>query len=150
LLLSDAGLKAATDLAERLRCKVEQKVIRYKDKIFKVTISTGVSALPADINRTHDMLMMEADRHLKQAIEKGGDCTVPEPQTDEQLGKVQLTTSLDEADAMLDRRDEKLTAEQAKVTVRHMLPLLEHCDKLLDLDLAEQIERLKAKFGRAS
>ena len=150
MILSDAGLKEATEMVERLRVKVQQKIIRHKDRIFKVTISTGVSALPPDVTRTFDMLMMEADRHLKQAIAKGGDCTVPEPKRDGKAGKSLLTTSLDEADAMLDRRDEKMTVEQAAVTIRHMLPLLEHCNKLLSLDLEEQIASLKSKFGRAN
>ncbi|MBN1378840.1 MAG: diguanylate cyclase [Gammaproteobacteria bacterium] len=150
MLLSEAGLAQATEMVERLRLKVQQKVIRHKDKIFKVTISTGISSLPPDVSRTFDMLMLEADRHLKQAIEKGGDCTVPAPNREGKSDKALLTTSLDEADAMLSRRDEKMSPEQAAVTVRHMLPLLEHCDKLLNLNLTEQIKALRSRFGRAN
>jgi diguanylate cyclase (GGDEF)-like protein len=149
MMLSNEGLEPATEMVERLRKKVQQKVIRYKDTTFQVTISTGISALPPDVTRTFDMLMMEADRHLKQAIEKGGDCTVPGPKTGKG-GKPPLTTSLDEADAMLDRRDEKMTPEQAAVTIRHMLPLLEHCNKLLNMGLTAHITILKKKFGRAN
>lgn len=150
MMLSDAGLSEATEMVERLRRKVQQKIIRHRDRTFKVTISTGISALPPDVNRTLDMLMMEADRHLKQAMERGGDCTVPVPSDDGKQDKLSLTTSLDEADSMLSRRDEKITPEQAAVTIRHMLPLLEHCNKLLKLGLADQITALKNRFGRAN
>jgi diguanylate cyclase (GGDEF)-like protein len=150
MMLSDAGLAEATEMVERLRLKVQQKIIRHKENTYKVTISTGISALPPDVTRTFDMLMLEADRNLKQAIEKGGDCTIPVPNREGKAGKPLLTTSLDEADAMLDRRDKKMTVDQAAVTLRHMLPLLEHCNKLLNLGLAEHIDTLKKKFGRAN
>ncbi len=148
MILPDAGLPEAIEMIERLRRIIQKKVIRHKDKNFKVTISSGISSLPPDVSRTFNMLMMEADRRLKQAMEKGGDCTIPAVEDGGKPDKASLTTSLDEAVAMLSRRDDKLTPEQAAVTMRHLIPLLEHCNSLLKLNLIEQIKALKNRFGR--
>ena len=148
MMLPDSGLPEAIEMIERLRNNINQKVVKHKDKVFKVTISTGISSLPPSITRTFDMLMMEAERHLKQAVENGGDCTVPTVDEVTKSDGIVLTASLDEANSMLSRRDQELSPEQANVTMRHILPLLEQCDKVLKLDLVEQIKALKDRFGK--
>lgn len=151
MLLADANLNAATELAERIRAKVEQKTIKHHETTFKVTISVGVSSLPGDIARTLDMLMLEADRHLASAVKSGGNSVFPAAkQADAEKTAGPLTTSLDEALAMLNRKDNKMSAEQAATSMRHLLPLLEYCDKVLKLKLTEQVEALKKKYGSRS
>lgn len=147
ILLSETALKPAVDMAERLRSKVQTKTIRHRNDTFRVTVSIGISALPSSITRTFDMLMLDADRHLKEARETGN-TVVPAPtETAKSAGTKTLTASLDEAIAIMQRRGEKMSKEQAAVTMRHVLPLLEHLDGILKLKLADRIEPLKQKYG---
>jgi two-component system cell cycle response regulator len=149
ILLSEANLNNATEMAERLRQKVNQKTIRHKDQSFKISISICVSALPPDIKRTFDMLMMDADRRLQEAIKQGGNKVMPEPSAAaiEQARNVHGIPSLDEAIAMLSRRgEEKLTESQAKDAVRNLLPLLDYCNDLLGLGMGEKLKELRKKY----
>jgi Cu+-exporting ATPase len=109
------------------------------------TVSIGISALPATITRSFDMLMLDAERRLKEARENGN-TVIPAPDDAAKDGGKKLTASLDEAVAIMQRREEKMSREQAAVTMRHLLPLLEHCDSILNLDLADRIEPLKQKY----
>lgn len=148
ILLSETGLQEAAELAERLRSKVEGKAIRHRDSVFRVTVSIGISALPPTVKRTFDMLLLDAERHLKQARERGN-TVVPPPQRAAENLKRMLTTSLDEAAAMLNRRGEKMSREQAAVTLRYLLPLLEHCDQVLGLGLDGVVAELKKRIQGA-
>lgn len=145
ILLSETALKPAVDMAERLRSKVQTKSIRHRNDTFRVTVSIGISALPATITRSFDMLMLDAERRLKEARETGN-TVIPAPDDAPKDGGKKLTASLDEAVAIMQRREEKMSREQAAVTMRHLLPLLEHCDSILNLDLADRIEPLKQKY----
>ncbi|HEX5057088.1 MAG TPA: diguanylate cyclase [Gammaproteobacteria bacterium] len=149
ILLVGCELQNAYNLAERLRLKIRQKTIRHKEQTFKVSVSVGISALPTNINRTFDMLMLEADRRLQEAIKQGGDAVMPKPE-----GAAKKTAPIDPeiaallADAMgkLSRRDAKLNDEEAVALLRRLLPLLEYCDGILKLELGELLEKLKKKY----
>lgn len=147
ILLAETGLEEAGDMAERLRHKIQQKTIRHKDDTFRVTVSIGISAFPPTIKRTFDMLRLDAERHLREAAEKGGDCVIPAAIEGEARGEKHLTTSLDEAVVIMNRRGRKMSPEQAATTMRHLLPLLEYCDDLLKLGLSDRLEPLKKKYG---
>lgn len=149
ILLMDTGLQGAVGLAGRLRERVRQKTIRHKDQTFKITVSVGISALPPEVNRTFDILMMEADRHLREAVLQGGDSIVPMKSGNEQGRKERdagIISFLDNAMAVLERRGEKLSAEQARDVIRHLLPLLDYCDSILKLGFDDQIKSLKTKY----
>lgn len=149
ILLNEAGMNGAQELAERLRQRVRQKAIRHEKQVFNLTVSIGISALPPEINRTFEMLQLDADRHLREAIAQGGDRVLPtktvvsaEPR--EKGGGI--IPSLDSAMAMLNRREEKLSPEQAREVIHHLLPLLDYCDKILNLELGDKLEKLKSKY----
>ncbi|HEX7025819.1 MAG TPA: diguanylate cyclase [Gammaproteobacteria bacterium] len=150
LLLMDTGLRGSIELAGRLKERVRQKTIRHKEKTFKITISVGISALPPEVNRTFDILMMEADRHLREAVSKGGDSIVPSKSGDEQNRKEKIgggvVSFLDDAMAVLAKRDEKLSPEQAREVIRYLLPILDYCDGILKLGFDDQIKSLKTKY----
>lgn len=149
ILLMETDLQGAIGLAGRLRERVRQKTIRHKDQTFKITISVGISALPPEVNRTFDILMMEADRHLREAVSQGGDSIVPMKSGNEQGRKERdagVVSFLDNAMAVLERRGEKLSPEQARDVIRHLLPLLDYCDGILKLGFDDQIQSLKTKY----
>ena len=147
ILLNGTDISGAVELAERLLEKVKQRVIRHKEETFNIAISIGISALPPEINRTFDMLQMEADRYLREAISEGGNRIVPTKQAKaEPKEKSAVVTSLDNAMAMLNRRENKLTPEQAAEVIRHLLPLLEYCDRILNLELGDKLVAMKEKY----
>lgn len=148
ILLVGAELQNAYNMAERLRQKIHQKTIRHKEQTFKVSVSVGLSALPANINRTFDMLMLDADRRLHEAIKQGGDVVMPQPEGLKKAAPIdpEIATLLAEAMAKLARRNEKPTSEETAALLRRLLPLLEYCDGVLKLDLALMIESLKKKY----
>lgn len=149
ILLNEASLGGARELAERLRQRVRQKAIRHDGQAFNITVSIGISALPPEVNRTFEMLQLDAERHLREAAAQGGDRVLPakivaaEPR--EKGGGI--IPSLDSAMAMLNRREEKLSPEQTRDVIRHLLPLLDYCDKILNLELGDELEKLKSKYG---
>ncbi len=156
ILLVEADLPNAKRLAERLCERIGQKTIRHKETTFSVSVSVGVSALPPDIKRTFNMMLMDAERNLKTAQEQGGNCVVPGSKQVEPVQEaVAVTTddivtanipSIDEALAMLSRRESKLTPEQADEAFKHLLPLLDYCDRVLKLGLAEKLTVLKDRY----
>lgn len=145
LLLPGTSLDPAVDMAERLREKIEQKTIRHNETVYKVTVSVGVSALPPMIVRSFEMLNLEAERRLREATKDEGNKVVPEPTAAK--SKRPLFTSLDDALHMLDRREEKMSSEQAALTLKHMLPLLDYCNEILGLGLTDKLKKIKKNFG---
>ncbi len=148
ILLADTGLQGAIEMGERIRSKVGQKVIRHKEDTFEITVSIGISALPAEIKRTFDMLMVEAERHLKEALAQGGDCVVPQT-ADAVKSKADRSgaiASIDEAIAMLKRREQKLTTKQAEFVIKSIMPILEYCDQLLGLGMADNLKKIKQRY----
>jgi two-component system cell cycle response regulator len=148
ILLVGCELQNAYNLAERLRHKIRQKTIRHKEQTFKVSVSVGISALPTNINRTFDMLMLEADRRLQEAIKQGGDVVMPKPEGVKKAAPIdpEIATLLSDAMGKLSRRDTQLNDEEAAAVLRRLLPLLEYCDGILKLELGEQVEKLKKKY----
>jgi two-component system cell cycle response regulator len=123
ILLVGAQLQNACNLAERLRQKIYQKTIRHKEQTFKVSVSVGISALPVNVNRTFDMLMMEAERRLQEAIKEGGDVVLPRPEGVAKKAApadTEITGLLSEALAKLSRRSEKLAQEQTDALLRQL------------------------------
>lgn len=57
-----------------------------------------------------------------------------------------VVSFLDNAMAVLEKRGEKLSAEQARDVIRHLLPLLDYCDSILKLGFDDQIKSLKTKY----
>lgn len=150
LMMTEAGMAAAAEMAERMRDKVEQKVIRHQQRSYHITVSIGISALPPEINRSIDMMMMDADRNLREAVKQGGNCVLPKPDGAKKKEKVPLTSSLDEALGMLQRRNDKMSAEQAEASLRQLLPLLQYCDQLLKLGMADALQALQKKYNQTA
>jgi diguanylate cyclase (GGDEF)-like protein len=123
ILLAGAQVQSAYNMAERLRQKIRQKTIRHKEQTFKVSVSVGLSALPASVNRTFDMLMLDADRRLQEAIKQGGDAVLPQPEGAKKAAastEPDVTGLLSEAMAKLSRRSDKLTSEQTEALLRQI------------------------------
>lgn len=122
ILLVGCELQNAHNMAERLRQKIRQKTIRHKEQTFKVSVSIGLSALPTNINRSFDMLMLEADRRLQEASKQGGDMVVPSPDAVKKQAAAdpQVNQLLAEAMAKLSRRNDKMTPEQTEAMLRQI------------------------------
>lgn len=150
LLLMETDLHGSVELAGRLRERIRQKTIRHKEQTFKITVSAGISALPPEVNRTFDILMMEADRHLREAVSQGGDRVLPVKSGSEAESRKErgggVIPFLDNAMAVLEKREEKLSPEQAREIIRHLLPLLDYCDQILELGFGDQLKSLKTKY----
>ncbi len=70
ILLAETSVNKASLWAEKLRKNVASHVLNVDGKSFSVTISVGVSGAAADLT---DMVLLEnADRVLKKAVEAGG------------------------------------------------------------------------------
>lgn len=148
ILLVGAQLQNAYDMAERLRQKIRQKTIRHKEQTFKVSVSVGISALPATVNRSFDMLMLDAERRLQESARQGGDVVMPKPEGAKKAVPIdpEIAELLAEAMGKLSRRSDKITDEETAALLRRLLPLLEYCDGVLKLELGQTIETLKKKY----
>jgi len=72
VLCKDSNIEAVKDVAERLRSKVEDKVIYYEnDKTTQVKISLGIYSCVPDINLSKEVLIKIADDALYNAKETG-------------------------------------------------------------------------------
>ncbi|MBW2674978.1 MAG: GGDEF domain-containing protein [Deltaproteobacteria bacterium] len=70
VLLPDTGRSDALDIAERLRLKIEQSVVKFEKARFKLTISLGISSAPRG-EKTFDQLAKDSDVALYKA-KRGG------------------------------------------------------------------------------
>lgn len=71
ILLGRADLDAATEVAERLRNRIEQTPIYYKGQAIKVTASFGVVLIDEDKHVTVERAINSADKALYQAKSDG-------------------------------------------------------------------------------
>ena len=146
IIAPGTGLHTAIELAGRLRQRVRRKIIRHKEHSLTLTISVGVSALPCDVNRSFEMLMTDAQRHLRSAIVAGGDAVISaKTASGADYSEMADTTtlSLNEAIARLNRRGEKMTPAQATEVFKQIVPLLEYCDQVLQLRLDDPLAAIK-------
>ncbi len=70
VVLPETGKSAAFVVGERIREKVENLKLSYKDQIISLTISGGIATLPADASDTKD-LIANADIAVYKAKEAG-------------------------------------------------------------------------------
>jgi diguanylate cyclase (GGDEF)-like protein len=71
LVLPETNLESAFLVAERLRKKVQQQRITYKDVDFSVTMSFGVASLPLDKEIPSEAFINLADDALYNAKDLG-------------------------------------------------------------------------------
>lgn len=71
ILMRDASLKNAWNLAERIRKLVENLEISHDAQTFKVSISCGVAGLDETRMKDPNALVEEADRYLYQSKNQG-------------------------------------------------------------------------------
>jgi diguanylate cyclase (GGDEF)-like protein len=75
VMLSDVGLDDALQVAEKLRCAVEQSSFSLPEGgLVPLTISIGVAVRSADDARDFDQLLEEADRAVYAAKHAGRNC----------------------------------------------------------------------------
>ncbi|MBA3581303.1 MAG: diguanylate cyclase [Gammaproteobacteria bacterium] len=151
ILMPHTTLAAAADVAERMRKRIRSKTISNSTTRFDLTASIGVSALPPKVKRSFEMLMLEAERSLQEALNSGGDKVLPAPQVaadkDDVAHKVKLPTLI-EAVSMMERREYKLTKVQGVLLFKQLMPLLVFLNQLIGLGLEKQIAEWKQKYGR--
>jgi len=70
IILSEAPLKRAADVAERIRIAVEEYKFEYNNKILPITISIGVACIGNKIS-TGEEIIEEADHKLYKAKQNG-------------------------------------------------------------------------------
>lgn len=70
IVMRDAGLKEARDLAERIRRLVGDLKIRHEDHEITLTISCGLSSMRPEF-KDHLAIIAEADRHLYESKKEG-------------------------------------------------------------------------------
>lgn len=71
LILPVTGPGAALTVAERIRKKIEESEVSYKDARFKTTLSIGVASYPAEGIKDAETLVDGADQALYEAKSKG-------------------------------------------------------------------------------
>lgn len=72
ILLKGSSLNSALSIAEKIKNNVENRVIKYHDKTYKVTISLGVSDFK--MSDTLEKIIKRADEGLYKAKESGRNC----------------------------------------------------------------------------
>ncbi len=75
VLLTDCEIEKAAEVAEKLRVTVEEQLFRVENISIRITMSIGVSILPADSEGFWDCVK-RADTALHSAKENGGNQTV--------------------------------------------------------------------------
>ncbi|CAG8760149.1 1223_t:CDS:2, partial [Racocetra persica] len=70
ILLKNADLKSASEIAEKIRTSVEAHSFTYKEKKLPVTLSIGVSGMNSSVE-TYNDLLVHADEASKKAKEYG-------------------------------------------------------------------------------
>lgn len=73
ILLPQTSVAGAVELAERLRKRIEDRVVRIGEDEIRVTASFGVASYPEQVN-VRDSLFPAADRALYQAKHDGRNC----------------------------------------------------------------------------
>ena len=71
MLSRTTGIDAATHVAERLRRSIEQHPFLFADKVIHVTVSIGISYMPAPEIRSAEDMIACADRALYEAKNGG-------------------------------------------------------------------------------
>lgn len=71
LIMPDTTLFQTYNVAERIRTDISKLAFTYEDQSFNVTVSLGVSHLPADANRSELSLLNEAGLALYSAKRNG-------------------------------------------------------------------------------
>jgi len=71
ILMPDTNSEDAFQMAERIREKIEKKMIHFDNKVICVTISIGLSTVKGDHNSTLQTILQQSDDALYQAKEHG-------------------------------------------------------------------------------
>jgi diguanylate cyclase (GGDEF)-like protein len=71
VVLPEADLPIAMNVAERIRTRIEQHPFQYEGSAFSITVSLGVAATTGRASVTTDELISQADAHLYQAKRSG-------------------------------------------------------------------------------
>lgn len=72
LLLENTSLHTSHQIAERVRCRMQEKPVQYQQQVWNITVSQGVAdALSTD---DQDSLLLRCGRALEQARSAGGNC----------------------------------------------------------------------------
>lgn len=71
VILPEAGIEKANDIAKRIRQKVEEMIIEYKDHKIKVTISLGVAEFSLHKDTENRVFIDRADKALYHSKQQG-------------------------------------------------------------------------------
>jgi len=74
ILLSDTSLKSSVKIAEKLRILVESYDFLWKEVVFKITISFGISSIESEGIDSKEALLEMADSSLLKAKKQGKNC----------------------------------------------------------------------------
>lgn len=76
VLLPESAIDSATNIAERLRCAVNEMQFKVNNNLVAVSISLGVASLSGNRQVTPEYLLRQADRALYKAKQSGRNRTV--------------------------------------------------------------------------
>ena len=145
ILTSRTELPGVEVIAERVRSKVNKKIIRYGETSFEVATSIGAAVMLPNAYMDFDVLYQSAVDNLQQAIQSGGDRLVARSygEVDVQNQNVEYKFTLDQVANMVNLHDlEKINGQEALILER-ILPIFIYCDSALGLGGGEQIEKIR-------
>jgi diguanylate cyclase (GGDEF)-like protein len=88
VVLPEADLAIGTNVAERMRSRIETHPFEYEGTAFSLTVSLGVAATSGREPVTPEELISQADAHLYQAKRTGRNRVVSEPVDDQPVTPV--------------------------------------------------------------
>jgi two-component system, cell cycle response regulator len=150
ILAPSASRRDASVVCERLRMAVAARPFAYNGVTVPVTISLGLSTLHDDRLDTVEQLLKLAERRLALARTAGGnrlgadDGAVSAPLQEE---TVLEQPGLEAALHMLSNGDGAHLLPYLPELLTRVIPLLETCDRQLDLNLGPVLHSLKTRLG---
>ena len=143
MLLRDAPLVQAEQLAERIRTGIAALDIKINNKPYKLRVSLGLFEPRLDREDDIKAQMSVAEAYLQQAIDAGGNQVLSFSELAQTSSE---TVNLETALAHIQHNETEALHNQLPALVKRVIPLLDFLAKQLGGDVATLIEVLKEKL----
>lgn len=143
MLLRDAPLVQAEQLAERIRTGIAALDIKINNKPYKLCVSLGLFEPRLDREDDIKAQMSIAEAYLQQAIDAGGNQMLSFSELAQTSSE---TVNLETALAHIQHNETEALQNQVPALVKRVIPLLDFLAKRLGGDVATLIEVLKEKL----